>query len=160
MSDVIDEQRFWAQVDIRSIPECWDWTGAKDVNGYGKAYLLGETAAHRVAYRLAWWFRADAMTGLFVLHSCDRPICVNPRHLRLGSALENSDDSHLAGWMSRAIAARRDGNPVPAWIHTPPALKGSEITIIRAKFKAGETVRNIAESHGLTLEFAASLEAS
>lgn len=30
-----------------------------------------------------------------VMHSCDTPLCVNPRHLRKGTHVENVRDMHL-----------------------------------------------------------------
>lgn len=34
---------------------------------------------------------------LFVLHSCDNPLCVEPAHLRLGDVQMNSEDSCSRG---------------------------------------------------------------
>lgn len=36
-----------------------------------------------------------------VLHSCNNPPCVNPAHLRVGSALDNADDMRRSGRILR-----------------------------------------------------------
>ena len=50
--------------------------------------------AHRVSYQLNVGAIPD---GLYVLHSCDNPGCVNPAHLRAGSAKENTHDAISRG---------------------------------------------------------------
>ena len=35
--------------------------------------------------------------GVFVLHSCNNPPCVNPSHLKLGDHQENMNDRSAAG---------------------------------------------------------------
>ena len=81
------EKRFMAAVT--KTDTCWLWTGA--TNGrYGHIQVNGKTAvAPRVAYTL---FRGPIPQGLFVLHSCDNPLCVNPEHLRTGTHRENMRD--------------------------------------------------------------------
>ncbi len=86
------------QDKIRQEGSCLIWTGAKTKAGYGvkmtprsegkrKALML-----HRIAYCEA---KGQIPDGLFVLHSCDRPACVNPDHLRVGTHQENMDDKVL-----------------------------------------------------------------
>jgi hypothetical protein len=85
------EQRFWEKVDKSPghgpSGDCWLWTACKNEKGYGR---FDRRFAHRVAFELTDSF---IPTGLFILHSCDNPHCVNPAHLRPGTKLENKHDS-------------------------------------------------------------------
>lgn len=53
---------------------------------------------HRVAYALAV---GAVPAGLGVLHSCDRPACVRPEHLRVGTAADNARDRVARGRSAR-----------------------------------------------------------
>lgn len=94
------EDRFWPKVDKRGEDECWPWLGGKDRDAYGTFFLRldnnkyrGE-GAHRVSYRLAY---GDFDANLHVLHRCDNPPCVNPKHLFLGTNLDNIIDRNAKG---------------------------------------------------------------
>jgi len=53
--------------------------------------------AHRLAYVLTYGEFDDA---LHVMHNCDTKLCCNPKHLKLGTDLENkreADARHLVG---------------------------------------------------------------
>lgn len=56
------------------------------------------TRGHRMAYRL---FCGDLKPGEWVLHSCGNPGCINPYHLRIGSAQDNADDAKRHGTTAR-----------------------------------------------------------
>lgn len=89
------EERFWSKVDKSG--ECWTWTGAKEVAGYGKLYAGRNergVSQFRKAHRLSWELAngCPVPEGRQVLHSCDNPPCVNPAHLRVGTSGDNAAD--------------------------------------------------------------------
>lgn len=87
--------------DRLAMPEpntgCWLWTGCVNRGGYGmvSAYCLfgGKSVRVGLATRLAYYiYNGEFDLRLFVLHRCDVPGCVNPDHLYLGDAAQNSAD--------------------------------------------------------------------
>ncbi len=89
-------QRFQKLVGPVNENGCMLWTGANNVNGYGRiGYGDGRTvAAHRVAYELA---NGPIPDDLQVLHKCDVRSCVNPAHLFLGTQADNMQDMSRKG---------------------------------------------------------------
>jgi hypothetical protein len=90
--------RFWRNVDkngpeCRDIGACWIWTGVV-VKDYPKLNI-GRTQVS--AHRYSWELHNDRAVpdGLWVLHHCDRPLCVNPEHLYAGTPKENARDRGL-----------------------------------------------------------------
>lgn len=89
------EERFWNQVDVGDEDTCWIWQGKKE-EGYGRLYFKGKKRyVHRVAWELA--NEQPVPDGLFVLHKCDEPACVNPGHLWLGTQADNMKDMREKG---------------------------------------------------------------
>ena len=83
-------QRFWRKVNKAGEDECWEWMAHKDKRGYGRyAFQRSIRAAHRVAYELC---KGTIPSGKIVMHSCDNPPCVNPKHLKVGTHSDNSRD--------------------------------------------------------------------
>lgn len=105
-----DADRFWAGVD-KDGPEhpvlgkCWVWTKADRGKGYGVLSINDrEVATHRFAYVL---LVGPIPNGLFVLHRCDNPSCVNPMHLYAGTHEQNMADKRVRG---RAARGERNFN--------------------------------------------------
>lgn len=67
---------------------CWIWLGA--AGRYGN---LTVQQRHYDAHRFAWLLYLGSIPeGMRVLHRCDTPLCVNPAHLFLGTAKDNTLD--------------------------------------------------------------------
>ncbi len=78
---------------------CWLWTGA--TNGrYGQIHAGGRPGTHQRAHRISWELHHGPIpAGMFVLHKCDTPACVNPDHLFLGTQQDNLSDASNKGRM-------------------------------------------------------------
>lgn len=82
--------RFWLMV--RKTDSCWLWTGSVNRKGYGQISTKRGNRplqAHRFSYRIHF---GRIPSRKMVLHKCDNPSCVNPDHLFLGTAKQNTDD--------------------------------------------------------------------
>jgi HNH endonuclease len=89
-----DIERFWMKVDVRGPDDCWDWLACTFAKGYGKFSLGRDRIPASIA---AYEITNGPANGLFVCHSCDRPVCCNPRHLWLGTNLDNQRDAASKG---------------------------------------------------------------
>ena len=88
------EERFNRYFVKGSPDECWEWVGCKNNKGYGVIKVGSKVVlAHRLA--LEFHLGRPIIEGMFVLHSCDNPACVNPLHQREGTQQENVDDMIL-----------------------------------------------------------------
>ena len=75
--------------------DCLEWQKYKNTSGYGTIKVDGQMLlAHRVAYS---FFIGPIPQGMCVLHSCDNPKCVNPKHLWLGTNYDNVQDKVKKG---------------------------------------------------------------
>lgn len=87
------EERFAKK--IRKVGACWIWIGGRNSRGYGCISVNGRSErAHRVAYRL---WKGPIPQGMIVMHGCDTPLCVNPRHLSVGTHADNAKDREARG---------------------------------------------------------------
>lgn len=88
----MEKERFFKKIRNNLETGCWDWTACiRSKFGYGGMKYDGRLQdAHRISWQI---HNGPIPEGMYVLHSCDRPICVNPDHLYLGSPRDNVMDA-------------------------------------------------------------------
>ena len=139
-------ERFWPKV--QKGPGCWLWQGAgggrykyKDTNYIRPGVIHWSQAeglipAHRAAWRLCI---GEIPDGLFVLHHCDNPLCVNPKHLFLGTQSDNMHDMASKGrWGTSPRAIGVDNGKAK--------LNEDDVAEIRC---STETLRALGEQYGV-----------
>jgi|SRR5580765_2636057 len=76
---------------------CHLWTMAVNNKGYGVT-SAGARGKIMLAHRFSWERSEGAIpAGMCVLHHCDTPLCVNRRHLFLGTKQDNTNDMKAKG---------------------------------------------------------------
>lgn len=107
------QRAFWPLVERKD--GCWSWKG-KHSYGYGTWYWKGTRyGAHRVSYEML--HNKRIAEGLYILHGCDNEGCVNPAHLREGTARENANDTRERGRYSKKKPEKRRGDgPLRAYV--------------------------------------------
>ncbi|WP_339881830.1 HNH endonuclease [Vreelandella maris] len=136
----IEAERFHEKYIVDEVSGCWIWQAAKRSTGYGAMKVNGiKESAHRVSYTI---FKGQIPDGLWVLHKCDNPQCVNPDHLFTGTPLANSQDMHSKG-RQRYVGQKGASNPKSIL----DANKVGEIIKLIAK---GMTNRAIANLFGVS----------
>jgi hypothetical protein len=114
--------------------ECWEWVGARDLAGYGYFGYDGKCIrAQKAAYLI---YVGDFPVGLFALHTCDWPSCVNPDHIFPGTHQDNMADKKIKG---RAKGQKKGSG------HSLAKLKEEDIHKIFELNKQGQLNTEIAK---------------
>jgi hypothetical protein len=155
---MIEAKQFWAHV--KRTASCWLWLKCKDSHGYGLTSAGG--GKHIRAHRRSWMLaHGEIPRGMFVLHRCDNPACVNPKHLFLGTHGDNMRDMYAKG---RALSQTRPERLCRGdrhWTRARPeklfrgeAHQNAKVTFdvafeIRGARADGATLKTIADRYGL-----------
>lgn len=119
--------------------DCLIFTGYIAANGYGRVETKtgGVEMAHRVVAA-----RHLGPSGMIVLHSCDTPTCVEPKHLRYGTHAENARDKAAR---TRAPRGSRNANAVLTEEQVRAIRKDARPSaVVAAEYGCGSrTIRNI-----------------
>jgi len=93
--NISTEERFYRFVDVQGEDDCWNWLGCKEKRGYGRFAMPDYIYyAHRMSYLIEHDFIPE---NKIVRHSCDNTSCVNPKHLLVGTDLDNARDRDTRG---------------------------------------------------------------
>lgn len=117
--------KFWSRVRILDQHQCWDWQAGFNSSKKGFEYgifwipKLGNVLSHRLA--LSFYRGKEVSPCLDVIHSCDRPQCCNPYHLREGTAKDNAKDRTV----------RKRHNPPKGTKNTKAILDDAKVRKIR-----------------------------
>lgn len=138
-------ERFIDKVDkLSSVNGCWLWTGNVTSSGYGKVGLGSTSSGDVLAHRLSWELvnNKPVPKGMYVLHHCDNPLCVNPNHLFVGSQADNIQDMLAKGRCRHPNPARgeRNGNS---------KLTESQVIDIRVLLASGKSALSIGKLYGV-----------
>lgn len=125
---------------------CWNWSGWKNSDGYGKLRINESTFfAHRLFYS---YFVGDIKEEKpFILHKCDNPKCVNPRHLFAGTHQENMADMKQKG---RARSGRYKGQP-----HANVKLDKATVLAIRSDNRSQRVIGN---EYGISQQYVSDIK--
>ena len=135
------EFKFWKYT--KKGPGCWLWTGTPSsryalLSTYDPKTLRKSTVhASRVAWEL---LRGPIRKGLCVLHKCDNPRCVNPKHLFLGTNADNTRDMLRKG---RAYGGER---------HHTSKLTNRQVARAILLYQEGWTLTRVAKKYGVTTQ--------
>jgi transposase-like protein len=144
-------ERFWPKVDRRGDDECWLWLGAQtgmpnDTHKYGTlratpASTEGPYVPPKRAHVASWELHhgRPVPNGMVVCHTCDVPLCVNPRHLFAATQRDNTIDRSMK---DRNADRRGEQNP-------NRKLSPEQVAEIRARYRAGETQTSLAKEFGV-----------
>jgi hypothetical protein len=128
------KERFWSMVKRDGPYSCWEWQGYTLRDGYGAFHFQGKRI---IASRFAWILTyGEIPPGMCVLHKCDNPSCVNPRHLFLGTQKDNMHDAVLK-WRK---SGPHNGRTKLTW---------PQVDAIRLLFKSGWSTRKLAKLFGV-----------
>jgi hypothetical protein len=90
--------------------DCDIWEGPQNQHGYGRhTVYFDNKQQHMLAHRIVW-MQDNGHTDLFILHSCDTPLCINIDHLRAGTGSDNMRDMVDRGRARKANSAYLVGN--------------------------------------------------
>ena len=88
-------ERLLEKIIINQTTDCWEFQGGKNNIGYG---MIRDEKRMRTTHRVSYEEHVGPIPkGLCVMHSCDNPICCNPKHLSIGTHKQNTQDMFTKG---------------------------------------------------------------
>lgn len=135
--------RFWANViKGRNEDDCWSWRGYLATGGYPQIMVETKVVmASRLSYEIniSKIPKGKGYHGVCVLHTCDNPVCTNPKHLQLGSHQDNMLDMKVKNRVAKNEK------------HTRAKHTWASVSKIRELYKSGKyTHRCLGQMFGVS----------
>ena len=133
---------------------CWIWIADKSKQGYGRLTIQSNNIkknvrAHRVSYEV---YNGPIPLGMLVCHSCDVPSCINPQHLWLGTAKDNTADRVAKGRSGSTGAPRGPRGPREHSVGRG-TLTQEDVNIIRKKYSEGSSYKDLALAYNTSAKY-------
>jgi len=147
--------RFWSHVDKSGgYDACWRY--GKSTH-YGKVRLGGkgskQMSAHRYSYLVH--FGVDPPSWAVIMHKCDNPTCVNPRHLILATQADNAADCVAKRRMKGLFSTGHDDRRQHGSSRPNAKLVESDIPTIKSD---GRTNKAIAAEYGVSKDLVSKIK--
>lgn len=92
------KKKFFSNVSKPDENGCMNWLKSKNKGGYGLISLTVNGKRNYRAHRVSYIIKNGAVEdGLYILHKCNNPSCVNPEHLYAGTQRDNMQDMVSSG---------------------------------------------------------------
>jgi hypothetical protein len=124
--------------------ECWPFKGRNIVYSRNKRLGYGQVTFNMKKYRahrlVASLFVGEVKPENYVCHSCDNPLCLNPKHLFIGTPQDNVDDMLAKG---RHRAPRGEESKAAT-------ISDAKVAEVRRLALAGHNQRLLAQQFGIS----------
>lgn len=128
---------------MRTKSGCLVWNGTKNKGGYGTKTVGSRVdgtrktgLTHRLAYELV---NGQIGNNMCVLHRCDNPPCINPKHLFVGTRADNHQDMLNKG---RRVDLKGEDRP-------NSKLSNHQVKEIKRQLMRGARQTELAEKYGV-----------
>jgi len=141
------EQRFWAKVNKNGPTQphmdtpCWEWTGAKFKQGYGRMVIDG---LHKYAHRIGWLIQTGK-EPTYLRHRCDNVKCVRADHLIDGADYAEAHAQNIREAEERGLINHAKGSRVAG-----SKLNEDAVKEIRSRAAKGESHRTLGRDYGVS----------
>ena len=121
---------------VKKTNTCWNWSGFKDGKGYAR-FQISKYAerGHRVSYRI---HKGEIKKDAVIRHICDNAECVNPKHLKIGTHIDNVKDRNIRNRTAKGFSLPNT------------KLSNDQIGQIRKLYKDGHKQKEIAKKYNIT----------